>query len=121
MESAIRYDPSMIDAKIALAWLLATCEDNNLRNGDRARVLAISVGRALGIDSVRVLDILAASNATKGDFDEAVRYAEKALILGKNRGMTGLEPIEERLSLFRKGQVFIERRTSSGATKSGIR
>ena len=60
-----------------LAWLLATCPDDRIRNGERALSLA---QRLVSIDSGPYhLDTLAAAYAATGRFDDAVRTENEAI------------------------------------------
>lgn len=64
-----------------LAWLLATCPDAKLRDGERALVL---VQQAISWDDnlpAGVLNTLAAVEAERGDFSEALHYETMALDL----------------------------------------
>ena len=65
---------------LSLAWLLATCPDNLLRNGEKAVELAQQAGGA-GRKRylLQLLDALAAAYAEAGRFDKAVETAKRAL------------------------------------------
>ncbi|MGQ9663124.1 MAG: tetratricopeptide repeat protein, partial [Kiritimatiellia bacterium] len=70
-----------ITAKAGLVWLRATVPEEKLRNGKQALELAKEVAAATGWRSVRAMDLLAAAYAELGDFEEAIRNAEKAFEL----------------------------------------
>lgn len=76
---AAALQASNADAHHAIAWLLATCPDEAVRNGDEA-VAAAEIGCDLTEwASSRLLQSLAAAYAQKGDFDRAVEYQAKAV------------------------------------------
>ncbi len=74
-------DQASLSAKCEFAWLLATCPDAGIRDGNRAIEMAEEVCRATRNLSVRALDVLAAAYAEAGRFDDAVKAASQALIL----------------------------------------
>ncbi len=64
-----------------IAWILATCQDENLRNGTEAFELA---SQAIKNDSRHfTLHIMAAACAEIGDFKKAINYQEKSIQLLK--------------------------------------
>ena len=58
-----------------LAWLLATCPDNSVRNGQKAVELAQQAVQLSNGRSPEILDTLAAAYAEAGRFHEAVETA----------------------------------------------
>jgi len=65
-----------------LAWLLATAPKSKLRDGQKAVEYA---KRACELDSWKnpyYLGTLAAANAEIGNFDEAVKWERKCIIIG---------------------------------------
>jgi cytochrome c-type biogenesis protein CcmH/NrfG len=78
---ALEIKPQEIAVECDLAWLLATCPVDGLRNGVEALKMARKVCTATGNSSIRAFDVLAAANAEVGHFDAAVAAARKALEL----------------------------------------
>lgn len=105
-EKSVEADPEFAPAAIELAWLLATSEVKELRNGKRATELALKACELTEWKSPEYLEVLAASYARAGDFGQAVRWQEKAL-----GGIRGFNPVGktrawERLRLYRSGKPW---------------
>ena len=82
---AIEIDSSCLSAKCELAWILATCPNDSIRNGAEALNLAREVSSSTLNASYHALDVLAAAYAETGMFDEATRIAEKAKVIASTR------------------------------------
>ena len=82
-----------------LAWLFATAKAPGFRNGKRAVKLALKACELSDWKMGEYLDTLAAAYARTGDFDNAVKWQEKALEQSKPA-----KPSEfrERLNLYRE-------------------
>ena len=103
-QRALELDPRHLPAHISLAWLLATCPDNSLRNGEQAVELAQQARMLAGTESPQLLDTLAAAYAEAGRFPEAVATAEHALNLNATKNDEPLaETIQSRLKLYEAG------------------
>jgi tetratricopeptide (TPR) repeat protein len=76
-EKAIATDPNLAGAHNNLAWLLATCPSDDIRNGEKALAHASAACKLTKTSSPENLDTLAAAYAEMGDFDNAVS-AQKA-------------------------------------------
>lgn len=92
----------------ALAWLLATCPDAKIHDGKEAVSFAL---KAVSIDrNAQYLDTLAAAQARKGDFKQAVETQQAALdLLRKDKAVQ--ETIKEfttRLSLYTAGKPYTQ-------------
>ena len=96
----------------ALAWLLATCPDAKIHDdGKEAVRFAL---KAVSIDrNAQYLDTLAAAQARKGDFKQAVETQQAALdLLRKDKAVQ--ETIKEfttRLSLYTADKPYTQRRS----------
>lgn len=104
---ALRIDPDHYEAKNNLAWLLATCPEANLRNGDRAVELAEQVVQQVGEKNTFVLDTLAAAYAEAGRYPEAVETARRAVEILIQQGAAS-DGIHERIALYQAGHPFHE-------------
>jgi tetratricopeptide (TPR) repeat protein len=78
---SIRLRPGAVLVANALAWLLATTDDPELRNPYLAVQLAERAARQSGERDPRILDTLAAAYADAGRHEEAAAVAERALAL----------------------------------------
>ena len=109
MNRVLDAAPQDMDVANNLAWLLATCPESEIRNGQRAVELAESVVQATGGTNPVVLDTLAAAMAEVGRFDRAVTIAERARALAEERGANVLAgEIAARADLYRAGSAFRE-------------
>jgi tetratricopeptide (TPR) repeat protein len=97
----IRLRPDDQSTLGQVAWLLATCPDESIRNGREALILAeCAVKLSDGRDAV-ILDALAAAYAEMGQFGEAALTARKALVLAEQRNQqTQIEALKSRIALY---------------------
>jgi tetratricopeptide (TPR) repeat protein len=97
-------DPRPIENR---AWVLATCPDPKYRDGKKAVELARQAGELEGWKNRVQLEILAAAYAEAGQFDEAVRWQQKALDDPDYARAQG-EPARLRLELYQNKKPFRE-------------
>jgi tetratricopeptide (TPR) repeat protein len=99
---AIRLDPKNPHPHNDLAWILATCPEERLRDGQRAvkhaaRACDLTVWKQAGFT-----DTLAAAYAEVGDFGKAVEFEQKALELATDDEKK--DEFRGRLRLYREGK-----------------
>jgi tetratricopeptide (TPR) repeat protein len=82
LKQAVEYDVSSLDYADALAWLLATCTEDKVRNGQEALRLA-STCRKQNPENDSYADTLAAGYAETKQYEEAIRTQAEALALSK--------------------------------------
>ncbi len=104
---AVQLDPRSASAKGDYAWALATSSDPSLRNGPKAVELA---EQARGLTQARdplILRTLAAAYAETRDFASAVKTAEAALALARERRNLRLEKtLERELALYQRQSPY---------------
>jgi tetratricopeptide (TPR) repeat protein len=103
--AAVRLQPDWIQALSSLAWTLGTVPTTSFGNNDEAILLAehavaLTEGRDAG-----VLDILAAAQASAGQFERAVSTCDAALALRPDPVLT--EAILQRQTLYRRRQPYV--------------
>jgi protein O-mannosyl-transferase len=109
-QKALDLAPQHLSAHLSLAWLLATCPETSLRDGQKAVELAQQAERLGGGESPQMLDTLAAAYAEAGRFGEAVKTARQALSLPATQNNQPLaEAIQARLKLYEAGSPFHEK------------
>jgi Flp pilus assembly protein TadD len=89
---ALKLRPGMDEAANNLAWLLATCSDRSLRDGERAVVLARQASEHSHNQNPVILGTLAAALAEEGKLSEAAVIAQQARQLAlaqTNRTLAG--------------------------------
>ena len=90
-----------------LAWLLATCPDASVRNGQEAVETIQKCLQFAGEKHPGMLDKLAAAQAETGQFEQAVSTATEALEQARRNQLDALaSAIEERLALYRQQQPY---------------
>jgi len=89
-EKAVQLDPKNPQVLRTVAWVLATCPQASLRNGDRAVQLARRANDLEGGKNPAMLRTLAAALAEAGRFSDAKRTAQQAMELSKSMGQQDL-------------------------------
>ena len=110
LQKVLELDPKHISAQNNLAWLLATCPDNSLRDGQEAVALAQQAVQFSGGNAPEILDTLAAAYAEAGRYPEAVETARRALDLSAAQNKKSLaEVIQNQLKLFESHSPYREK------------
>ena len=106
---ALRIDPELRATSNSLAWMLATCGDDRLRDPVESIRLSEASARETNFREPAVLDTLAAGYAAAGHFEEAIRTAERAVNLTAQRGHAGTgEEIRKRPWLYRRNRPDVD-------------
>ncbi len=108
-QNALRLNPDNVSVLGKLAWLLAACNNPKYRDPTSAFELAQRACELTNYSDPRLLDILAAAYAASGKFDDAVKTAEKALVIANLFGQKDLASnINKRINLYRQGRAYYE-------------
>jgi len=94
---ALKRDPKSAGTFNQLAWIWATAPDPDIRNGVRAKECATRACELSEWQEPSFLDTLAAACAELGEFDDAVKWMEKAMKLVKPEE---LEDYQDRKDLY---------------------
>jgi tetratricopeptide (TPR) repeat protein len=106
-QKALQIEPDYAKAQNNLAWVLATCPQASLRNGNEAVALAQRANQLTGDGNPVVLGTLAIAYAEAGRFPEAVETAQRALQLAETQSNTALaDAIRSQLKLYQAGIPF---------------
>jgi tetratricopeptide (TPR) repeat protein len=106
-QKALEIKPDFAEARNNLAWLLATCPQASLRNGNKAVELARQANALTGGTNPVVLGTLAADFAETGRFSEAVQIAQRALNLAGAQSKARLAgQLRFEMKLFQAGSPF---------------
>ena len=108
-ERAIQLRPESAGILSNLAWMLATCSDPSLRDGQRALALAQRADRLSGGANPRILRSLAAAYAEVNQFGQADKTARHALDLWLQDGESSFTgALRREISLFDAGRPYHE-------------
>ncbi len=102
-EEVIRSNPNDADVHNNLAWVLATCPVDSVRNGRRAKIHARKACELTGFASWYCLGTMAAVCAELGDFDSARRWMTESKELAPEEELAGCE---KRLQMYWKDEHY---------------
>ena len=103
----LRLDPHSAQAFNNLAWLLATCPRDSVRDGKKAIVYATKAGELTAWKSYHPISTLAAAHAECGDFKEAVKWGKMAIAIGIDDN-EDLEVARKQLKQYEEGKPYRE-------------
>jgi len=104
---ALKSGRTSVLAGTALIWIFCTHEDPAFRDHDRAAQLVRQIQPLPAANRWQVLDAFAAFAADAGNWDQAIRQAERALRIATKRGKEeALAGIEKRLDLYRQHRPY---------------
>jgi serine/threonine-protein kinase len=98
---ALKRDPKCANTFNQLGWIWATAPDPDVRNGSRAKECATRACELSEWQEAGYLDTLAAACAELGEFDDAVKWMEKAMALVTPDAE---EDYRSRLTLYQQGK-----------------
>ena len=101
--TALQLDPHNVLTYNNLAWLWATCPEVDVCDGQRAVEYATRAGALTAWAQEDILDTLAAAYAAHGQFDRALKWIDKALLLAPE----DLQPaLRARRALYQAGKPY---------------
>jgi Flp pilus assembly protein TadD len=105
--AALKLEPNSDGPLNNLAYLMAACPEEKLRNGKKAVEYATKACERSDWKRWEALDTLAIANAEAGNFTEATRLEKKALELGVS-DKPDQEAVTARLKLFEASKPYHE-------------
>jgi len=105
---ALRLDPDNFQILAYAAHVLAAGENPEVRDGKAALVLAIKANTLSGGVQPFVLDVLGMACAATGDFTNALAVTQNAFDRATAAKMKKLEPLQQRLELYKNHQPWRE-------------
>ena len=108
LRAALRIEPDNVQILAATAHYLAANENTAARDGRDALTLAAKANLLAGGNQPMVFDVLGMACAEVGDFTNAVTCVQNALTLAGAAQMKNLEPLEQRLALYKNHQPWRE-------------
>ena len=106
--AALRIDPNNFQILAYTAHVLAANENPQIRDGRTALVLAVKAKVLTGGAQPFVLDALGMACAETGDFTNAQELTQRAIDLARAAKMKKLEPLQQRLELYKNHQPWRE-------------
>ncbi len=104
-EKIFQIERRNVSANNDLAWLLATCPDDEYRNGQRAFRLAITACKKAKWKNRSTISTLSVAFAESREFDKAIQLLEmlNSIVSGQEQ-----KKIQEKLTWFRAGKTYHE-------------
>ena len=103
---AVKLAPQSPQAFNDAAWLVATCPDQTLHDGERAVEYALYACELTAYKNADYVDTLAAAFARAGRFDDAVRTQQQAMTMMSN---IERESARQRLRIYRSRMPYVDR------------
>ena len=108
LRAALRGEPDNFQILAYTAHVLAANQNAATRDGRSALVLAIKANNLTGGSQPVVFDVLGMACAETGDFTNAQSAAQTALDLANAAQMKNLDPIRQRIELYKNHQPWRE-------------
>jgi tetratricopeptide (TPR) repeat protein len=106
-QESIRLDPDDPSAYNSAAWILATCAADNCRDGKKAVELATKACSLTGWTQPDLLDTLGVAYAEAGDFENAIKFENRALQYPQWTEREG-DGARKRLELYKEKKPYRE-------------
>jgi tetratricopeptide (TPR) repeat protein len=108
LRAALRIEPDNYQILTYTAHVLAAIDNPQIRDGKTALVLAAKANDLTGGMQPLVLDVLGMACAEAGRFGDARDVAQKALDIATAARMKNLEPLQQRLELYKNQKPWRE-------------
>jgi len=105
-EEGIRAKPGDAVALKQLAWLLATADDDEVRDGRKAIAILAQIPQNAKRIDIQYLEVLSAAQAEAGDYDQAVATAQRALDEARRVKSRRVSEFVQRVESYRARQPF---------------
>ena len=105
-DRALEIEPKDDHVLNNLAWLLATSPEEKIRDGKRSIELGLKACELTDYKQAHILSTLAAGYAETGDFENARKWSEKAVELGKE---DTIEDLKKELESYRQNKPWREK------------
>ncbi|HUB87995.1 MAG TPA: tetratricopeptide repeat protein [Verrucomicrobiae bacterium] len=107
-KKSLQLAPDNYEILAYVAHVLAADENPDIRDGKAALLLALKANNLTDGSNPVVLDALGMACAATGDYTNAVAAVQHALDLANDAKMTGLEPLQQRLALYKNHRPWRE-------------
>lgn len=115
-EEALKLDPDDSGVLNNFAWVLATSPEDGVRNADRSIELGLKACELTNYEKPHILSTLAAGYAEKGDWETAIKWADKAVELGGDDEEVGTQ-LKEELDSYKEKKPWREKQEVEENTK----
>ena len=107
LRRSLELDPTLSASQSGLAWVLATCPDDAIRDGEKALRIAQQLNQKTKFKNAQYLDIYAAALAEESLFDDALDYGRQAATAARASDDDALAlEIDRRVALYRQRQPY---------------
>jgi len=113
-EAALKINREYDNLLNNLAWVLSTSPVDDVRDGKRAVELALKACEVSNYEKPHILSTLAAAYAESGDFKNAVKWAKKAVEIGREDIQ---EQLEHELKSYSKKKPWRENKGDDAESK----
>ncbi len=104
LDAGLADAPEAVSLHNSKAWILATCEDEKVRNGKMAVDHATKACELTEFSKATYVDTLAAAHAEAGEFDAAVKQMQNAMELTEDPAQR--QRFAARLELYKNHQPY---------------
>ena len=102
------------------AWLLATCPEDDVRDGAKALDLATRAAETTRFRETYILSTLAAAYAETGDFENARKYAQMGTDLAEKEKDERVDEFRKELESYQNEKPWREEAQKSGAADDPV-